>query len=191
MCSLGKTAPAPLRERVRWLLSKKPERNPRYLAAFQQLGESWYITPHVIQQLQQFTCVMYGNNREPSVNHLRLQLLRKEVGEDEHLTLKSAVDLSLLPPCYSALVPHLQRVNHRVALFKCAHVSILEKPEPFEVGQGWTKTEEGTLEPIWSSGPILPGSLVDPHDSTNPDGEQSDDNEDDYFDDFSDSENDD
>ena len=148
MCSLGKTAPSPLRERVRWLLSEKLERNPRYLAAFQQLGECWYITPDVIQQLQQFTC-------------------------------------------YSALVPHLQRVNHCVALFKRAHVSILEKPEPFEVGQGWTKTEEGTLEPIWSSGPILPASLVDLLDSTNPDEEQSDDNEDGYFDDFSDSDNDD
>lgn len=125
------------------------------------------------------------------MNHLRLQLLRKVVGEDEHLTSKSKVDLSRLRPCYSAFVPHLQRVNHRVALFKRAHVSILEKPEPFEVGQGWTKTEEGTLEPIWSSGPILPASLVDLLDSTNPDEEQSDDNEDGYFDDFSDSDNDD
>ncbi len=28
-------------------------------------------------------------------------------------------------------------------------------------GQGWEKTTEGILEPVWSCGPILPPSLID------------------------------
>uniref|UniRef100_UPI00358FFE05 uncharacterized protein n=3 Tax=Myxine glutinosa TaxID=7769 RepID=UPI00358FFE05 len=73
---------------------------------------------------------------------------------------KSKVDLARLPPCQSALKPHIQRVNHRVALYKRADQPIIEKPKPYEE-QGWIRTDEGLLKPMWSSGPILPTSLVD------------------------------
>ena len=38
---------------------------------------------------------------------------------------------------------------------------IVEKPEPYSEGQGWTLTVEGLLEPVWSCCPVLPPSLVD------------------------------
>ena len=62
------------------------------------------------------------------------KLLRKIVGEDEKLISKPKVDLAHLPPCHSALKPHLQRVNHRVVLYKRADESILEKPKPYDDG---------------------------------------------------------
>ena len=34
-------------------------------------------------------------------------------------------------------------------------------PNPYDPGQGWEKTEEGILEPVWSRGPVLPPSLID------------------------------
>ena len=82
------------------------------------------------------------------------------VGGDDKLTTKSKVDLARLPPCYSALKPHIQHVNHRVALYKRADEAIVEKPKPYDEGQGWLKTE-GVLKPVWSCGPVLPTSLVD------------------------------
>ena len=52
-------------------------------------------------------------------------------------------------------------MNHRVALYKRADQAILQKPKPYDDGQGWKKNTEGVLEPVWSCGPVLPTSLVD------------------------------
>uniref|UniRef100_UPI00358FA82B uncharacterized protein n=1 Tax=Myxine glutinosa TaxID=7769 RepID=UPI00358FA82B len=139
---------------------KKLEKNPRFHRAFGELGDNWDANPEVERQLEKFTCVMYGQSRESSVDIVRAKLLRKMVGEDKTLTSKSKVDLARLPPCQSALKPHIQRVNHRVALYKRADQPIIEKPKPYEE-QGWIRTDEGLLKPMWSSGPILPTSLVD------------------------------
>ena len=86
---------------------------------------------------------------------------RKMVGEDQNLTSRYKVDLTRLPPCQSALMSHVQRINHREAFYKRANEATLEKPTPYDDGQRWMKTDEGALEPVWSCGPIMPTSLVD------------------------------
>lgn len=140
---------------------KKLEKNPRFHSAFRQLGDAGNVEPEVVKQLEQFTCLMYKQNRECSVDVVRAKLLRTMVGEDKHLTSKSKIDLARLPPCYSALKPHIHRVNHRVALYKRAAEMILETSKPFDDGQGWMRTETGVLEPVWSYSPIQPVSLID------------------------------
>ena len=97
--------------------------------------------------MEEFTYLVYGQNRESSMDGLRAKPLRKIVGEDEKLTSKPKVDLARLPPCHPALNTHLQRMNHRVALYKRADESILENPNPYDDGQGWIRTDDGMLEP--------------------------------------------
>ena len=104
---------------------------------------------------------MYGYAREKSLNTVRSLMLKKMVGEDARLTAKSKVDLSRLPPCRDNLVPHIQRVNHRLASYKRAGQATFWRPKPHDPGQGWEKNDTGSLEPIWSSSPILPPSLID------------------------------
>ncbi|XP_066971842.1 uncharacterized protein [Macrobrachium rosenbergii] len=140
---------------------KKLEKSPRFQNTFRQLGDEWQTNQGLLQSLEQFTCIMYGMSRETSVNTACAKLLRKMVGEDERLTSKSKVDLARLPPCQAALIPHIQRANHRAAIYKRADDPILEAPQPHADGQGWMKTENGILEPIWSQEPVLPPSLVD------------------------------
>ena len=131
---------------------------------------------------------MYGQCRESSVDAIRLKMLRRMVGEDERLTSKSRIDLGRLPPCYSTLKPPIQRVNHRVALYKRAAQAIIEKPKAFEQDQGWTVTDDGILEPNWSCGKVLPAALVDilvsTVDENNDDEEEEGEEEfdDEYFD---------
>ena len=115
----------------------------------------------VQEQLEAFTCAMYGQAREKSVDLVRSKLLKKMVGEDSTLNTKSKVDMVRLPPCRDSLIPHIHRVNHRVACYKRAAEPIFERPKPYDEGQGWLKTEEGVLEPVWSVGPVLPPSLLD------------------------------
>jgi len=110
---------------------------------------------------------MYGQSREMSVDSARVKLLRKMAGDSEKLTSKSKVDLGRLPPCYSALKPHVQRVNHRVRLHKRAHQVIVEKPKPYEEGQGWLRNDSNNmLQLIWSCGGILPTALLDIQETT-------------------------
>lgn len=147
-----------------WLLLNKFQ---IYFFFFRKLGDEWSITQEVTDDIEAFTCLMYGCAREKSVNDVRSIMLKQMVGENEQLTTKSRVDLSRLPPCRDNLVPHLGRVNYRLASFKRANEPIFWSPKPYDNGQGWEKNEEGLLEPMWSCGPILPPSLVDLLDNTN------------------------
>ena len=103
---------------------------------------------------------MYGHNRESSMYAIRVKLLRKIVVEDEKLASKSKFNLVRFPPCHSAFKPHLQRLNHHVALYKHADEDILAKLEPYDDGPGWIRTEDGVVEPMWSCGAALPNPLV-------------------------------
>ena len=145
---------------------------------FRKLGDSWAINHEVANDLEQFTCIMYGQQRETSVNKVRAKMSKQIVGDNETLSLKSKVDFSRIPPCLNSLLPHLQRVNHRVACYKRAHEPIVERPKPYDREQGWARNVNGTIEPVWSSGPILPTSLVDLLES----GDVQVDNEDDVDD---------
>lgn len=150
----GKGKVAPLR--------RKLEKNPNFHKCFQQLGDDWNVNAEVLKEVEKFMCLMYGQSRETSVDGARVKLLRKMVGDGEKLTSKSKVDLGRLPPCYSALKPHVQLVNYRVALYKWAHQAIVEKSKPYEEGRGWLRNDSNNmLESIWSCGGILLTALVD------------------------------
>lgn len=118
---------------------------------------------------------MYGYSRETSVNVVRSKMLKKMVGEDNDLTKNSKVDLSRLPPCHDSLMSHIYRVNHRLACYKRANVPMFNKPKPDDENQGWCRNETGMLEPLWTTGSILPQSLVDLVDGTNDDDDDEED----------------
>ena len=100
---------------------------------FRKLGDNWTVDQDVINDLESFTCLMYGKGREKSVNDVRSIMLRNMVGGSDQLTMKSKVDLSKLPPCKDSLVPHIYRVNHRLATYKRAHQAKFYHPKPYTV----------------------------------------------------------
>uniref|UniRef100_UPI00358E00C9 uncharacterized protein isoform X5 n=1 Tax=Myxine glutinosa TaxID=7769 RepID=UPI00358E00C9 len=141
---------------------KKLQKNPKLHNAFRQLGADWLVTDELQQEMESFTCIMYGQARMTSVDAVRVKMLKIMVGADKVLDSKSKVDLERLPPPKVCLIPHVQRANYRVAFYKRADEAIIESPKPCDPGMGWEKTgEEEVLEPIWTIGPILPPSLVE------------------------------
>ena len=48
-----------------------------------QLGDGWSVKPEVIDNLEQFTCAMYGHTKEISVNAVRTIILKQMIGDDE------------------------------------------------------------------------------------------------------------
>lgn len=123
------------------------------------MSERWKLEAQ--EQLEGFTCMMYNQTCETLVNLVRSKMLKKIVVEDETLSSKSRVDFACLPPGQDSLIPHIQRLNYRVACYKRAAEPIFRRPKPYDEGQGWEKKEGGILEPVWSCGPILPPSLID------------------------------
>ena len=106
-------------------------------------------------------------------------MLKNMVGENEVISRKSKVDLSRIPPCQDSLIPHLQRVNYRVAAYHRAAEQFWDAPEPYAQGQGWEIGTNGFLEPLWSKGPILPPSLADLLDERPREDEEKEEEEDD------------
>ncbi|EDO31951.1 predicted protein [Nematostella vectensis] len=155
---------------------KKLQKHQKYQRSFSKLGMEWTLDGETMNELGAFTCLMYGYPREISVNMVRSIILGKMIGGNERLTIKSKVELSRLPPCRDNLVPHMQRVNHRVASYKRADQAVFWRPYPFEPGQGRERNDDGLLEPVWSCGPVLPTSLIDKVESTV--DEEEDDEED-------------
>ena len=119
-----------------------------------QLGEEWNLKYHVLKQLKEFTCLrtergVFGG-RPPC------QTPAQDRGWGRETHFKSKIDQARLPHSHSVFKPHLQRLNHCVALYKLADESILEKSKPYDDGQGWIMTEDRVLEPVWSCGAALP-----------------------------------
>ena len=144
------------------------------MSNFRRLGDDWTVPPDVYKELETFTCAMYGYARDKSINNVRTKMLKKMVGEDQTLSKSSKVDLSRLPPCQDALIPHINRVNHRVACFKKANIPIFESPNPHDANQGWLLNDEGRLEPRWTRGEVLPQSLIDLIDTTTDEADEED-----------------
>ena len=69
-----------------------------------------------MDDIVEFTCLMYGQDWEKSVNAVHSIMLKKMMGEDEQLTTKSKVDLSWLPPCRDNLFPRVGYLETNVVL---------------------------------------------------------------------------
>ena len=106
-----------------------------------ELGDNWQIGEDVSEELESFTCVLYGQGRDTSVNALRCKMLKKMIGEEATLNIKSKVDLARLPPCKDSLIPHIQRVNYRVACYKRAAQPNFSRPKPHDVAHGWQQNQ--------------------------------------------------
>ena len=133
-----------------------------FLFSFRKLGDEWSVDQDVTDELKAFTYLMYGYTREKSVDSVRSIMLKKMLGENEELTIRSKVDLARLPPCKDNFIPHVWRVNYRLANYKKKlNRRYFGAPIPPIQAQGWEKTEGGILEPGWCCGAILPPSLID------------------------------
>ncbi|KAG1682929.1 hypothetical protein GQR58_010461 [Nymphon striatum] len=71
-------------------------------------------------------------------------------------------------------------VTNPVALLNAAQncspdIPIFWSPKPYDPEQGWERNDEGVLEPVWSSGPVLPPTMIDLVEKTTEEMEQCDD----------------
>ena len=129
----------------------------RFRPLFASIGETWNTSEDLIKQLDEFTCAMYGKPKVSSVNDLRLQMLQQRCSDDGKLDASLNIDIARLPPCLQCLEKHIRRVNFQVAIWRRAHVAEYDVPDPTN-GHGWI-LQNGLIQPLWTSGDVLPIQL--------------------------------
>ena len=72
--------------------------------------------------MEALTCAIYGGATYTNVNKLRYDMfLEKYQSHRNALDISNGMDMSLLPPCCSALEMHVRRVNYQVFVWIHSH----------------------------------------------------------------------
>ena len=136
------------------------KKETKYQNTFASLGDSWNVTECSQDEIEAFTCNIYGNPKIKSVNLLRYTILKRKCDDKDKLDPKNSVDLTTLPPCLNSLQQHVKRTCFQAAIWKRAHMNFMELPSV--ENYGWIVEQEGIeLEPKWCEGLVLPEDLSD------------------------------
>ena len=123
------------------------QQKPKFSQTFAQIGEAWSVTEHQVDELEEFTCLLYHWQRIKKVDELRYVML-KEKCENDTISANVNIDMASLPPCRRSLKQHVLRTNFQVAIWKRAHEPTPEIPDPLS-GHRWVKQDE-MLVPVWT-----------------------------------------
>eukprot|EP00058_Branchiostoma_floridae_P019404 XP_002604894.1 hypothetical protein BRAFLDRAFT_77273 [Branchiostoma floridae] len=128
-------------------------RNAEYQDAFQQLGESWTVSPDdtLFKRIERFTCQMYVSSTSVAdVNEMRHHLF---------IAKKGNVESSALPPCRDCLHLHVQRANYQAGIWRGCLQNDPQVPSP--VDAGWKLDEDGNLSIRWLQSPPAPAAVLE------------------------------
>lgn len=152
---------------------------PKFESPLARLGDSWDVPSDLIDELDAFTCALYGRPGIKRVDELRYLKLN-EFSSEEQLNTPRNMDMSKVPPCRKSLEQHIRRVNYQVAIWKNSHVANPDVPAAND-GHGWTLVE-GKLEPLWFDDDALPQALINIRQEPTDDNIDDDDDDSDHDD---------
>lgn len=125
----------------------------KFLAAFTELGKDENVTEEVRSMLEQFVCSLYGK-QSTDINKLRYEKAQQKFTSTKLLSETEGTDMSLLPPCQSALNMHIKRANYQSYVWKRSHEQFPEFP--MAIHHGWCRDQENDLDYNWCDGQFLP-----------------------------------
>ena len=95
------------------------------------------MSEEMIDDLETFTCAIYGKCRSHSVDDVRSALIKEKCSmKDGTINVKKKVELCSLPPCRKALIQHIRRANYQMAIWRRADTHIMEVPKPTDEHDG-------------------------------------------------------
>ena len=104
-------------------------KSARYLEAFNTLGDQWELSDELKLTLEEYVCNLYSSSKN-YVNETRFDMFM-----ENQIVKNQIVDLSILPPCKSSLLLHIERANYVAKLWKMSPVNLINAP-PFN-NHGW------------------------------------------------------
>ena len=76
---------------------------PKFIRPLSQIGNDWIIAESLIDELEEFTCAVYGQYKFASVDELRHFKIKQKCDGETDATKN--VDLAALPPCKKSVNP--------------------------------------------------------------------------------------
>ena len=122
--------------------------SPEFAKCFSKLGKDFPPSEDLVDELNKFACLMYGDKTSTNVNECRYELFKSGKCSDD-----------VLPPTCDSLVQHINRANFQAASW-CECLSA-EVNLPSPVGNGWTLKNDDELEITWMTRPPAPQSLIE------------------------------
>ena len=122
---------------------KLVEKNHQYIPTLSQIGQERQCSESLLNNMEAFTCAIYGGSTYRNINKLRYDIfLRKYSSSSANnvINVSDGTDMSLLPPCRSALEMHIKRVNYQTFVWIHAHENSPELPSVQD--NGWKLTGE-------------------------------------------------
>ena len=98
------------------------------------LERKWHLREEVKEVLEEYVCQLYSS-RHTQINDARYGIFVKK-----HTIKDTLIDLSILPPCKSSLMLHIERANYVARIWKTASTSMVRPPEVSE--HGWSNSAE-------------------------------------------------
>ena len=123
-----------------WNLVKE---NQEFLTAFNETGSEVRASESLISSLERFVCWLYGEKRLTSVKEVRKKIFWRNYSQENRRT-----DLSLLPPCQSSLLLHIQRAKYVARIWRQASTPIMEIEDPKYHGWQEDLTEDWVAVPF-------------------------------------------
>ena len=111
------------------------------------LGRDFPPSEDLINKLNKFTCLLYGDKTSTNADDCRYSLFKSGKCSDD-----------VLPPTCDGLIQHINRANFQTASWcQCLNAEV-DIPSP--AGNGWTLTND-ELEIVWMTRPPAPQSLLE------------------------------
>ena len=96
--------------------------NPRFWRVFKEVGKDWLPSESLVQQLEEFVCLLFGSRQLKSVNAVRFHQSKKK-----YEYVNRIIDLSLLPSCRSSLQLHIQRSCYAARIWRLSLTSCYQE----------------------------------------------------------------
>ena len=95
-----------------------------------KIGQERQCSESLINDMEAFICAIYGGSTYSNINKLRYDMFLRKYSSSSGsnvINVSDGTDMSLLPPCRSALEMHIRRVNYQVFIWVRAHENSTEK----------------------------------------------------------------
>ena len=120
--------------------------NPQFANTFSMLGNSFPPSQILVNQLNKFVCLLYGDKKSATSNECRYALFKAGKYSDD-----------VLPPNCDCLYKHIERVNYQTAVWNGSLSAQMNLPTP--AGNGWVLSNDD-LEIEWMTRPPAADSLL-------------------------------
>ena len=131
--------------------------SPVFTALFQELrAVAELLNMDSLRTLEHFVCCMYGYLRYKETNRVRSIIFQSRYAMSLPRSASASsirgIDLSLLPPCSTALKQHCLRASYQAFIWRHAHVAYPAVPSAEECG--WYHDEEDRLHRVTTFLPL-------------------------------------